>query len=351
MSELEDGLRKLWAGDLDGAAALLDRALAAGARPAATPLGEALLALGRPAEAAAAFAKGEGARAQAGEGQALLALGRPAEAAAKLREAATASPDADTLIALAEAEDAARDLPAAVAAAERALRLSPGDPTAQRLVDRLRGERAPFASLASPDRARASLDQNGQRFDEDLAKLGYHGPRLLYEAVRAAAPEATALDVLDLGCGAGLAGAAFRALARRLVGCDVASRMLAEARRRGVYDRLEEGDLLEALGRAPAAWDLILVADVMIYFGDLSDVFQRAARALKPRGLFAFTVERGPDDGWALTPRGRFQHGAGYLRAEAERAGLAVAHLAPAPELRRERNAPVEGFAAVLRKD
>src|SRR5690606_12515061 len=128
MSDLEDGLRKLWGGDLNGAATLLARALAAGAKPAATPLGEALLALGRPAEAAAAFAEGEDARAHAGDVRALLAMGRAAEAAAALREAALLAPDADTLIALAEAERDAQDLPAAIAAAERALRLSPGDP-------------------------------------------------------------------------------------------------------------------------------------------------------------------------------------------------------------------------------
>ena len=40
------------------------------------------------------------------------------------------------------------------AAAERALRLSPGDPAAERLVGKLRGQLAPLADRASP----ASLD-------------------------------------------------------------------------------------------------------------------------------------------------------------------------------------------------
>jgi predicted TPR repeat methyltransferase len=122
------------------------------------------------------------------------------------------------------------------------------------------------------------------------------------------------------------------------------------AARRGVYDTLEEGDLLDALTREAAAWDLILAADVMIYFGDLARLFQGAAQALRPGGLFAFTVERGPDDGWELSSRGRFQHGATYLRNEAARCGLAVRHLAVVGELRRERNAPVEGFAAALER-
>jgi predicted TPR repeat methyltransferase len=125
--------------------------------------------------------------------------------------------------------------------------------------------------------------------------------------------------------------------------------MLVQAGKRGVYDRLEEGDLLTPLNRAPAAWDLILAADVLVYLGDLRPVFAGAARALKPGGLFAFTVERSADEGWALGPRGRFLHGEGYLREGAQAAGLAVAHLARA-ELRRERGDPVAGFVTVLER-
>ena len=343
MQELNDGMRQLWSGDLAGAADTLARALARGAKPAAVPLGEALLALGRAADAAAAFAQGEDGRARAGEGRALLALGRADEAAAALRQAALLTPDADTLLALAEAEAAAGDLGAAMAAAGRALKLSPGDPAAERLLARLRAEPAPPASGAP-------CDPEAGDFDEDLAKLGYQGPKLLLDAVRALRPQAAGFDVLDLGCGTGLAGAAFRPLAAALVGCDLAPRMLEVAARRGVYDCLEEGDLLETLRRDEAAWDLILAADVMIYFGDLAGVFQAAAQALKPAGLFAFTVERGADDGWELSSRGRFQHGASYLRNEAVRTGLAVRHLAAVGELRRERNVPVEGFACVLER-
>jgi len=349
MNELNEGLRKFWSGDLSGAAEALHRALSGGAQAAAIPLGEALLALGRNDEARRAFAAGDGPRAKAGEGRALLALGQAADAAAALREAALLAPDADGLLALAEAEAAARDLPAAIAAAERALRLAPEDPAAERLVRELRGRLDPQADRASPDYVRTLFDQYAPRFDQDLATLGYRAPALLFDAVRALRPDAAGLAILDLGCGTGLAGQAFRPLARRLEGQDLSPRMLVQAEKRQVYDRLEEGDLLTPLNRDPAAWDLILAADVLVYLGDLHPVFAGAAQALKPGGLLAFTVEGSPDEGWALGPRGRFLHGESYLREGAQAAGLAVAHLARA-ELRRERGDPVGGFVTVLER-
>jgi predicted TPR repeat methyltransferase len=42
--------------------------------------------------------------------------------------------------------------------------------------------------------------------------------------------------------------------------------------------------------------DLIIAADVLLYFRDLTDLFSSFARALQPCGLFVFSTElaRGP---------------------------------------------------------
>ena len=45
--------------------------------------------------------------------------------------------------------------------------------------------------------------------------------------------------VLDLGCGTGLAGEALRRRAAWLEGVDLSSGMIDQARRKGLYDRLE----------------------------------------------------------------------------------------------------------------
>ena len=54
-------------------------------------------------------------------------------------------------------------------------------------------------------------------------------------------------SVLDLGCGTGLAGAAFRPFCDWLVGVDLSPAMLAQARDKGLYDRLVEGEVMRFL--------------------------------------------------------------------------------------------------------
>ena len=63
---------------------------------------------------------------------------------------------------------------------------------------------------------RRLFDQHAPEFDEALTgRLDYVGPRLLLDAVRAHANAPQRLgSVLDLGCGTGLSGAAFRPLVR-----------------------------------------------------------------------------------------------------------------------------------------
>ena len=89
-------------------------------------------------------------------------------------------------------------------------------------------------------------------------------------------------SALDLGCGTGLAGAAFRHCCGRLVGVDLSPAMLAQARAKGLYDRLVEGDVAEFLAgeaAAQARYHLILAADVFMYLADLAAVLRAALAA------------------------------------------------------------------------
>src|SRR5205085_510552 len=66
------------------------------------------------------------------------------------------------------------------------------------------------AHAMSPAYVRALFDQYAPRFDEALKGLAYGGPARLREADAKARPDITFDHMLDLGCGTGLAGAAFR---------------------------------------------------------------------------------------------------------------------------------------------
>src|SRR5690606_29734993 len=118
------------------------------------------------------------------------------------------------------------------------------------------------------------------------------GPELLWEAVEPLIGDRTGeLNVLDLGCGTGLTGAAFRAVAGRLVGVDLSPRMLGYAQQRGVYDELQQCDLVEFLQSTDERFDLIVAADVLIYLGDLVRAFEEIGRVLRPGGHWVASAE------------------------------------------------------------
>ena len=96
--------------------------------------------------------------------------------------------------------------------------------------------------------------------------------------------------ILDAGCGTGLCGPYLTPLCRRLVGVDLSAGMLKKAEGRG-YDELVVAELTAFLEEHPVAYDAVVSADTLCYFGDLSQVTQAAWHALRPGGWFVFTVE------------------------------------------------------------
>jgi predicted TPR repeat methyltransferase len=155
--------------------------------------------------------------------------------------------------------------------------------------------------------------------------------------------------MLDLGCGTGLAGAAFRAVVDHLAGIDLSAAMIEEARRRSLYDRLAAGELAEFLAteaNAEMRYDLVLAADVLVYIEDLAAVAAAVRRVLAPCGLFAFTVETHAGDGVLLRESLRYAHGAACVRAAMAGAGLDLLHLAEV-STRTERGEPVPGLLGV----
>jgi predicted TPR repeat methyltransferase len=201
---------------------------------------------------------------------------------------------------------------------------------------------------------RRLFDQHAPHFDESLLQhLDYRAPQLLFDAVMAVARSAAGhtrfASMLDLGCGTGLAGAAFRVEVDRLTGVDLSAAMLAEARRKALYDRLETGELVEFLDAEAAArtrYDLVMAADVLVYVQDLAVVAAAVRRVLAPGGLFGFTVETHAGDGVLLRESLRYAHGAAHVRAAMTDAGLNLVDLVEVAT-RTERGEPVPGLLGV----
>ena len=199
------------------------------------------------------------------------------------------------------------------------------------------------------------FDQYAPRFESSLVgDLGYRGPALLFKAVlsvRAAAKKPAFFKrAIDLGCGTGLAAAAFAKEVDHFIGLDLSPRMIEKARATGHYAELEVAEMVQGLrGRPDASADLILAADAMVYVADLAPVLLEAARVLAPGGLFAFTAETHDGEDVLLGEGIRYAHSAPYVRASVEAAGLKLSHLDNL-SARHEDNVPAPGLVAVATK-
>lgn len=193
----------------------------------------------------------------------------------------------------------------------------------QHLLDAARGA---STAQAPPAYVRATFDGFAQQFDRHLVDtLDYRVPEMLSSAVRALSPPAQ-MDILDLGCGTGLCGERLRDLARRLVGVDLAPKMLEVARERGCYAELAHAELGQYLSaQAPASFDLVVAADVLIYIGDIGRIFEEVARVLRASGWFAFSIEQPSQDcdSYRLEQSGRYAQSLAYVRKLAREHGLA----------------------------
>jgi predicted TPR repeat methyltransferase len=179
---------------------------------------------------------------------------------------------------------------------------------------------------------RTLFDQYAPRFDDAIKGLSYGAPARLREAIAKVRPNSTFERMLDLGCGTGLAGAAFRPLVRHLAGIDLSPAMVAQARAKQIYDRLKVGDLQEFVAaerRHGQTYDLVVAADVFVYLFDLAPVAAAVAAVLHPGALFAFTVETHAGDGVVLGAKLRYQHGAAHVRGALAAAELDVLELSP----------------------
>jgi predicted TPR repeat methyltransferase len=254
---------------------------------------------------------------------------------------------ASAWFALGEAREALGDREGARAAFERAAATDPDDRHGAALrLARLGG--ADPATQALHGYVRTLFDQYAPRFDRALADLKYAAPELLRDAVTK--HESRFGTMLDLGCGTGLAGAAFRPHVHWLVGVDLSPNMIEEARKKGLYDRLVVGDIAEFL-REPSEHSvhLVIAADVFAYVADFTAVCGSVARLLGEGGMFGFTVETHDGEGAIVGPKMRYAHSAEHVRGAIEQAGLTLVELTRASS-RTENRVPVPGLLVLARR-
>ena len=157
----------------------------------------------------------------------------------------------------------------------------------------------PTPAAAAPAYVARLFDASLRRVSTriSLAACGSRGPALLYEAVRDVCERTNRpmhfARALDLGCGTGLAGAAFRGCVDHLEGVDLSEGIdRAGASQGHLRCAACWGDRRAAACCARAhPFDLIVATDVLVYIGDFTP--------LLPRDHPGFDARRsvGPHDG------------------------------------------------------
>lgn len=320
-------------------------------------IGVVLKELGRMEEAREAYERAieidpEHPEAYGNLGHVYRRLGRIADAVNAYAKAIAMRPDGTAAWNLAYSLHLAGQTDRAVTVVRDWSAQEPDNPVAIHLLAALSGDAVP--ARASDAYIRSVFDGFAETFDSKLESLKYKAPELV---ARAAArglgtPEPT-YRVLDAGCGTGLCGPLLKPHAARLTGVDLSPAMIARANARAVFDELVVAEITEYLATRTAAFDLIVSADTLCYFGDLGPVLAGIERALSGGGLVIFTLEDAgeevPATGFRLNFHGRYCHGEGHVRETLAQAGLEILEIASAV-LRFEAGAPVAGLIVTAQK-
>ncbi len=204
----------------------------------------------------------------------------------------------------------------------------------------------------TPDRAadeyvRELFDSFADSFEAAVRKIDYRVPDLLAVYMR---DKPSGLRILDAGCGTGLNAAVLKPHAKTLAGIDLSEKMIAAACEKGLYDTLQTADITRFCSENPAAFDLIVLADVVCYFGDLETLLSAAFKALAPGGSVFFTAEKLDSEAdFVLRPSGRFAHFPPYVEKALARAGFENIRLSE-ENLRREKESNVAGILVTAEK-
>ena len=249
----------------------------------------------------------------------------------------------------------------AALAYQEALKLAPNDPHIRHLV--MAAGALPGGKRAPAEYITAMFDDYADRFEAHLLSLRYTAPVRIRHALEShskLARHAPIGPVLDLGCGTGLVALAIGDLPLGpITGVDLSRRMIDQARAKRLYADLRQADIVEELKKDDdQRWPIIIAADVVIYFGELEELFSAVNARLEREGWFLFSVEDllpdhdgvVPGNGhWALHRLGRYAHTSEYVHDCLANAGFRILQIDREP-LRQEAGIGVPSMLIVAEK-
>ena len=227
-----------------------------------------------------------------------------------------------------------------------ALGHQPDDAVAQHLLAVCRQQGIP--ARCSDGYVQQSFDELAMHFDDKLGALDYRGPALAAAAL-AQRPLPEQARVLDLGCGTGLIGEVLRPMASHLHGVDLSAGMLAQARKKGIYDALSAAEIGTFLQQDSGSYALICCMDTLIYIGDVSALFASLPARLDAGAYFLFTIEVSNGAPYQLRDSGRYAHDPAWITQLLRQNSLQLC-LQQDVMLRQEAGVPLNGQCLLAQK-
>ena len=132
--------------------------------------------------------------------------------------------------------------------------------------------------------------QAAQEYDAQARRTNWHGNDVAFGMMAEYIHPGERL--LDLGIGSGLSSILFHQAGLEIYGLDGSEEVLGVCRNKNFARDLRVHDLREfPYPYADRQFDHVVSVAVLNSFLDLDDIFREIARILKPKGMFAFTLE------------------------------------------------------------
>jgi predicted TPR repeat methyltransferase len=144
--------------------------------------------------------------------------------------------------------------------------------------------------IETPEQTRQLYEDWAQTYDDEVRANGYATPGRCAAALSKIAADKAA-PLLDLGCGTGLSGEAFREAGFTTIdGTDFSPEMLRVAERKGIYRRLIQGDLQRPIPAEPGDYAHAAAVGVFSPAHGPAGLIEQVIAVLPEGGGFVFSL-------------------------------------------------------------
>jgi len=144
--------------------------------------------------------------------------------------------------------------------------------------------------MTSLDQTAAHYAKFAEQYEAAMALGGYVTPGRCAKALDEAGAD-KAKPVLDIGCGSGLSGLALKTQGFTVIdGTDYSEEMLEQARPKGIYRTLWQGDLTDPDPERTETYDAVVAAGVLNPAHAPAETLDNVLEMLRPGGVFVFSL-------------------------------------------------------------